>query len=245
MWFDHHSSENMRGFPKDFRGSWKQAPSAARVIWDYYGGEKTFGPAFAGMMEAVDKLDSANLSKEEILNPSGWTLLGIIMDPRTGLGRFREFKVSNYTLMEDLIEYCRQPLPVEDILRLPDVAERVALYWEQNTLFVKMMQERTSLQGKCAVIDLRNQDPIYVGNRFMVYALFPQCNVSAHVLWGLNRQNVAITVGKSILDRSNKVDVAALMLKYGGGGHSAVGTCQVPTDQAEEKLREIVAALNA
>jgi nanoRNase/pAp phosphatase (c-di-AMP/oligoRNAs hydrolase) len=245
MWFDHHSSEAIRGIPKDFKGAWKSAPSAARVIWDYCGGEKTFGSAFLSMMEAVDKVDSANLSPEEILNPAGWILLGYIMDPRTGLGRFREFKISNYTLMEHMIEYCRRPMPAEEILQLPDVAERIRLYQEHKPLFIQMIEKRTTLHGKCALIDFREQDPIYAGNRFMVYAMFPQCNVSAHVLWGLNRQNVAITVGKSILDRGNKVDVGALMLQSGGGGHSAVGTCQVPTGQAEEKIKEIVAALNS
>jgi nanoRNase/pAp phosphatase (c-di-AMP/oligoRNAs hydrolase) len=197
------------------------------------------------MMEAVDKVDSASLSAEEILEPQGWILLGYIMDPRTGLGRFRDFRISNYTLMEDMIRYCRQSMPVEEILQIPDVAERVKLYQEHKTLFIQMIKNRTTIEGKCALIDFREQEPIYAGNRFMVYAMFPQCNVSAHILWGLNRQNIAITVGKSILDRGNKVDVGALMLKYGGGGHSAVGTCQVPTDQAEQKIKEIVAALNS
>lgn len=191
------------------------------------------------------QVDSANLSKEEILNPTGWILLGFIMDPRTGLGRFRDFRISNYNLMEELIEYIRSGMPVGQILELPDVAERVQRYFEQDEMFTKMLQNRTTMRGKVAVIDFREQDPIYAGNRFKVYAMFPTSNVSIHVLWGVQRQNIALTVGKSILDRSNKVDVGALMLKYGGGGHTAVGTCQVPTDQAEVVLNELVEVLNA
>ena len=244
MWFDHHSSEVERAAAKDFKGALAAAPSAARVIWNYYEGMKTFPKEYVPMMDAVDKVDSANLSKNEILDPSGWILLGFIMDPRTGLGRFKDFRISNYALMEEMIEFCRKPMPVEEILKQPDVAERAKLYFEQDEMFTKMMQERTTVKGQCAVIDFRDQDPIYAGNRFKVYAMFPECNVSVHVLWGLNRQNVALTVGKSILERSNKVDVGALMLKYGGGGHKAVGTCQVATDQAEKALAEIVAALN-
>ncbi|NJB66922.1 nanoRNase/pAp phosphatase (c-di-AMP/oligoRNAs hydrolase) [Desulfobaculum xiamenense] len=245
MWFDHHSSEGSRlGTDFQFEGMYKMAPSAARVIWDYYGGHEKFPESFDDMLVAVDKVDSANLTQDEILKPSGWILLGFIMDPRTGLGRFRDYRISNYRLMEDLIEYCRA-MPVDKILALPDVKERVDRYLEQEKLFRQMLEDNTSLHGKCAVIDLRNQDLIYAGNRFMIYALYPQVNISIHVLWGLNRQNVVFTVGKSIIDRSSKTDVGKLMLRYGGGGHAAVGTCQVPVEQAEDRLKDIIAEINA
>ena len=244
MWFDHHASEALRMMPKNFKGAFADAPSAARVIWDYYSKEIEFPPHFATMLDAVDKVDGANLTKEEILNPTGWVLLGYIMDPRTGLGRFREFRVSNYALMEMLIDACRELTTVEEVLNLPDVAERVKLYFEQDELFTQMMQDRTRMHGKCAVIDLRDQDPIYTGNRFRVYAMFPECNVSLHILWGFQRQNVVLTVGKSIVDRSNKVNVGELMLKYGGGGHVGVGTCQVAETEVEQAAQEIIAALN-
>jgi len=243
MWFDHHSSEESRlGTEFEFKGSYRECPSAARVIWDYYGGHDKFPKEFDEMMTAVDKVDSADLTVDDILKPSGWILLGYIMDPRTGLGRFRDYRISNYRLMEDLIEYCRA-MPVDKILELPDVKERVDRYLEQEELFKKMLEENSTVDGNVVIIDLREQDTIYAGNRFMIYAMYPDCNVSLHVLWGFQKQNTVFTVGKSIIRRDNPVDVGKLMLSYGGGGHKAVGTCQVETPIAEEKLKEIIAKL--
>jgi nanoRNase/pAp phosphatase (c-di-AMP/oligoRNAs hydrolase) len=243
MWFDHHLSEESRLGPGfEFKGSFKESPSAARVIWDYFGGHAKFPKEFDEMMTAVDKVDSADLTVEDIENPSGWVLLGFIMDPRTGLGRFRDYRISNYRLMEDLIEYCRA-MPVDKILQLPDVKERVDRYNEQNEKFRVMIKECTTAQGNVAIIDLREQEDIFAGNRFLVYPMFPQCNVTVHVLWGLKKQNVVFTVGKSVTNRSCKVDVGKLMLEYGGGGHKAVGTCQVPIADGEKKLAEIVGVL--
>jgi nanoRNase/pAp phosphatase (c-di-AMP/oligoRNAs hydrolase) len=245
MWFDHHASEAARlGAGFEFKGAYKQAPSAARVIWEYYGGHEKFPKDFDEMMAAVDKVDDARLTEDEILNPTGWILLGFIMDPRTGLGRFRDYRISNYRLMEDLIEYCRA-MPVDKILELPDVRERVERYNDQAKLFRQMLLDNSALRGNAVVIDLRDQETIYAGNRFMVYALYPQANVSVHVLWGLNKQNTVFTVGKSILNRGSKTDVGQLMLRYGGGGHQAVGTCQVDNERAAKVLEEIVAKLNA
>ena len=245
MWFDHHASEAARlGTDFEFKGSYKQSPSAARVIWEYYGGHEKFPKEFDEMMEAVDKVDDAQLTREEILDPTDWILLGYIMDPRTGLGRFRDYRISNYRLMEDLIEYCRA-MPVEKILELPDVKERVNRYKEQEELFKKMLQDNSQVRGNVVVIDLRNQETIYAGNRFMIYALYPEANISIHILWGLNKQNTVYTVGKSIINRTSKTDVGKLMLKYGGGGHKSVGTCQVENDRAEAVLDEIIDQINA
>lgn len=245
MWFDHHASEAARlGSDFEFKGSYKHSPSAARVIWEYYGGHDKFPKEFDEMMEAVDKVDSASLTREEILEPTGWILLGYIMDPRTGLGRFRDYRISNYRLMEDLIEYCRA-MSVDKILELPDVKERIDRYLEQQELFKVMLEENSSVQGNAVVIDLRNQETIYAGNRFMIYALYPDANISVHILWGLNKQNTVYTVGKSIIKRDSKTDVGKLMLKYGGGGHEAVGTCQVENDRAETVLKEILDKINS
>ncbi len=245
MWFDHHASEALRlGSDKDFEGAYQIAPSCARVIWNYYGGHKKFSPRFDEMMEAVDKVDAAQLSREDILAPEGWVLLGFIMDPRTGLGRFKDYRISNYRLMEDLIGYC-QTLPVKEILEVPDVRERTKRYFEQTEQFKKMILENSELKKNAVVIDLRSQETIYAGNRFTVYALYPEANISIQVLWGLNKQNTVITVGKSILDRSSKTDVGELMLSYGGGGHAAVGTCQVENSEAETALAAIIEKINA
>lgn len=245
LWFDHHLSEQKRNpTVTDFQGSFKEAPSCARVIWDYYGGEPVFGARFNDLMEAVDKCDSATLDREDIDNPQGWILLSYVMDPRTGLGRYRDYRISNYELMENMVDYCRT-LSIEEILALPDVKERLARYHEQTTLFRIMIASKSRQQGNVVIVDLRNQDEIYAGNRFVLYTMFPDANISAQIMWGFQKQNIVITCGHSIINRTSKTDVGALMLKYGGGGHRAVGTCQVPVEEADAKLAEIVAQMNA
>ena len=243
--FDHHLSETIRvAGDRDNRVIDPDAPSAARVVYDYYGGKKGFPRISDGMMDAVDKADSAQFTRDEILDPKGWVLLNYLMDSRTGLGRFRDFRVSNYTLMMDLIKYCRSN-GIDDILKLPDVKERVELYFDHAVQAKAQIQRCATVHNKLVVLDLRNEDTIYATNRFMIYALFPQTNISIHVLWGVQKQNTVFATGKSILDRSSGINVGELMLKYGGGGHHAAGTCQVENDQADAKLKEIIAQINA
>jgi nanoRNase/pAp phosphatase (c-di-AMP/oligoRNAs hydrolase) len=242
MWFDHHSSEHERNQGIEFVGASKIAPSCARVIWDYYGGHKKFPKKFDAMMDAVDRVDSGNLTAEEIAHPEGWILVGMIMDPRTGLGRYHDYRISNYQLMLDLILYCVEK-EIEEILALPDVKERTVRYFQQQKLFEDMLKRCSTVHGNVVLIDLRGEPEIYSGNRFTVYALFPECNISMMVIWGLKQQNVVFTVGYSILNRTATVNVGSLMLKYGGGGHHMVGTCQVPTEKAETALGEILAAI--
>ncbi len=242
--FDHHLSETMRVGEKPNHIIDPKAPSAARVVYDYYGGKERFSTISDEMMLAVDQADSAQYLREDILNPTGWTLLNFIMDARTGLGRFREFRVSNYQLMMDLIDYCRSH-SIAQILELPDVKERVELYTQHAELFVDQLKRCATVRGNVVVLDLRKEETIYAGNRFMIYALFPDTNVSIHVLWGLKQQNTVLACGKSILNRSSKTDIGPLMLQYGGGGHQAAGTCQVDNDRAEEVLEAIVARMRA
>lgn len=243
--FDHHLSETIRvAGDRDNRVIDPDAPSAARVVYDYYGGRKGFPRISDDMMDAVDKADSAQFTRDEILDPKGWVLLNYLMDSRTGLGRFRDFRVSNYTLMMDLIKYCRSN-GIDDILKLPDVKERVELYFDHAVQAKAQIQRCATVHNKLVVLDLRNEDTIYATNRFMIYALFPQTNISIHVLWGVQKQNTVFATGKSILDRSSGINVGELMLKYGGGGHHAAGTCQVENDQADAKLKEIIAQINA
>ncbi|WP_434617711.1 exopolyphosphatase [Azospirillum sp. B2RO_4] len=242
--FDHHLSETMRVGEKPNHIIDPKAPSAARVVYDYYGGKERFSTISDEMMLAVDQADSAQYQRDDILNPTGWTLLNFIMDARTGLGRFREFRVSNYQLMMDLIDYCRSH-SIAQILDLPDVKERVELYTQHAELFVDQLKRCATVHGNVVVLDLRKEETIYAGNRFMIYALFPDTNVSIHVLWGLKQQNTVLACGKSILNRSSKTDIGPLMLQYGGGGHQAAGTCQVDNDRAEEVLEAIVARMRA
>lgn len=243
LWFDHHSSEDDRLGVIQFTGASKHSPSCARVIWEYYGGHKTFPARFDTMLAFVDRCDSGDLTPEEVARPEGWILLSFLMDPRTGLGRYRDYRISNYQLMMRLVDLCRTE-PVEAILADPDVAERVKRYFEQEEQFRAMLKARSRVAGKVLLIDLRNQEEIYTGNRFTAYALFPEANVSVQVIWGKARQNVVLTVGKSIFDKSNPVDIGRLMLSYGGGGHRNVGTCQVPENQADRIIEDVVTLLN-
>jgi nanoRNase/pAp phosphatase (c-di-AMP/oligoRNAs hydrolase) len=242
--FDHHASEAMRNAVVTNHIIHPDAPSAARVVFDHYGGSTRFGDRFNEMMEAVDKGDSAQFSHDEILDPQGWVLLNYLMDSRTGLGRFREFRVSNYQLMMDLIDYCATH-GIEDILKLPDVMERVELYLEHAEKAKIQLQLCTTVHHHVAVIDLRQEETIYAVNRFMVYALFPHTNISIHVMWGVQKQNTVCAVGKSITNRTSRVNIGALMLVYGGGGHENAGTCQVANERADAVLSELVNRINA
>ncbi len=242
--FDHHESETVRntGERKNHIIDPK-APSAARVVYDYYGGKARFPRISEAMMAAVDKADSAQFSREEILDPSDWVLLNYLMDSRTGLGRFREFRISNYALMMDLIKYCADH-DIDQILALPDVIERVDLYFEHTAQAREQIERCTTVHKNLAVLDLRGEETIYACNRFMIYAMYPETNISIHAMWGLQKQNTVFATGKSILDRSSKTNVGELMLKYGGGGHQAAGTCQIANDQAEAVLAELIAKIN-
>jgi nanoRNase/pAp phosphatase (c-di-AMP/oligoRNAs hydrolase) len=242
--FDHHSSEQQRNGnkPPENHIIDPKAASAARVVYRYFGGQSRFPKISEEILTAVDKADSAQFSREDILQPSGWVFLSFLMDPRTGLGRFRQFRVSNYELMMKLIDYCRDHT-VQEILALPDVRERVYLYREHEPLFREQLLRCTRMHGSLAVLDLRSEEIIYAGNRFMIYALFPQCRVSMHVLWGMKKQNTVFAIGRSILDRSSRIDIGELCLSYGGGGHEAAGTCQVDNERAESVKSELIAKL--
>ena len=238
LWFDHHSSETERlGKGAYFEGVSKAAPSCARVIYEYYGGEAKLG-RFAEMIHYVDKVDSGNLSADEILDPKGWILLGFIIDPRTGLGRFRNFTISNYDLMKNLAKIFAEK-SIDDILAMSDVKERLELYYEQTELFKEMIKKYAKPLGNALIVDLREVETIYAGNRFLIYTLFPAQNISMWIVGGRNNANVVVTVGYSITNRSATVDVGSLLLHYGGGGHRQVGTCQVSGDDAERVIAEI------
>ena len=243
--FDHHSSEDVRvSGEAGNRVAISSADSAARVVYDHFGGAQRFPRVSTDMMEAVDKADAAKFNESEILDPQGWILLSFLMDPRTGLGRFREFRISNYELMMQLIDLCLER-SIDEILAHPDVTERVALYREHAEAATEQIRRCSEVHGHIVVLDLRAEEVIHPTNRFMVYALHPRCTVSVHVLWGLRRQNTVLAVGRSIIDRSSSFDIGGLMLAYGGGGHAAAGTCQIDNDRAETVLAEIVEAIDA
>lgn len=240
LWFDHHASEDERlEIEKlNFEGACRPAPSAAQVIWDYYGGGETFKKNLLPLLDAVNRSDSGNLTREEILNPKGWILLSFLMDPRTGLGRFRDYRISNYQLMEDMIQYCRTKTD-DEILLIPDIQERSKRYFEQQELLEKMLKRCCKIRGNVIITNLMNEETIYSGNRFVVFALYPEQNIEVRVMWGKNKKNVVLACGHSILNRTSQTNVGKLMLKYGGGGHAKVGTCQVPIEDWERVLEEI------
>jgi nanoRNase/pAp phosphatase (c-di-AMP/oligoRNAs hydrolase) len=243
--FDHHSSEVERVAGEAANHVMaSHAASAARVVYDHFGGADRFPRIGEDLMVAVDKADSADFTLDEILEPRGWILLSFLMDPRTGLGRFRDFRISNYQLMMALIDAVTE-LPVDDILELPDVAERVALYRAHHKAAVEQIRRCARVHANVVVLDLRDEEVIHPTNRFLVYALFPQCNISIHVLWGLRKQNTVFATGRSIIDRTSRTDVGSLMLGYGGGGHEAAGTCQVANEDAERVLGELVTRITA
>lgn len=242
LWFDHHSSEFERNELKGkYKGESRITPSCARIIYEYYGGRERF-PQFDDMMEAVDKVDSGHLTRDEILNPSGWILVGFLMDPRTGLGRWRQFTISNYQLMEKLIDACRT-MTTEEILNLPDVKERIDVYNEQSAKFKEMILKNTRTEGNVIITDLRGVDPIYTGNRFMIYSLYPDQNISAWIVNGRGGLGCSAAVGYSILNRTCTLDVGSLMLKYNGGGHKAVGTCQFSPENMDTDLPKMLEEL--
>lgn len=246
MAFDHHLSETTRvGTDKDNYIIDPHSPSAARVVYNYYKNKGYDLKRISNeIMEAVDKADSAQYTLDEILHPAGWTLMNFLMDARTGLGRFRNFTISNYQLMMKLIDFCLEN-SIEEVLKLPDVKERVDLYFEQQELFKKQLERVHQMHGKVVVLPLKDEEIIHAGNRFMIYAMYPEAEISVHIMWGLKRQNTVFTIGKSIVNRNSQVNIGEICLKYGGGGHRNAGTCQVDNDKADEILKEIIPLLNA
>lgn len=241
LWFDHHVSEMERlNFQTlDFKGDSRPAPSAAQVIWDYYGGDAFFKNELHPLLDAVNKSDSGDLTIDDIMHPQGFILLSYLMDPRTGLGRYKDYSISNYQLMEDLINYCRS-MNSDEIFELRDVKERLDRYNEQSVLFIDMLKRCCGIRENTIITNLLNEKTIFCGNRFMVFGLFPEQNIEVRVQWGKNKQNIAFSCGHSIINRTSKTNVAKLMLKYGGGGHEKVGTCQTTIDFWEEVLEELV-----
>lgn len=244
--FDHHLSETERISVKNHSNLVidEKACSAARVVYDYYGGAKKFKTISEELMTAVDKGDSAHFTLDEILHPTGWVLLHFIMDARTGLGRFHDFRISNYDLMMVLIDYCRSHT-IDEILALPDVKERVDMYFVQQEEFRAQIERLHKIDGKVVILDLRGEDIIYTGNRFLIYALYPEVQISVHVAWGFQKQNTAVMIGKSIVNKDSSVNIGEICLEYGGGGHFNAGTCQLDNSKVDADLPIIIKKLNA
>jgi nanoRNase/pAp phosphatase (c-di-AMP/oligoRNAs hydrolase) len=241
LWFDHHVSEEERLDIENlkFEGASEHAASAAQVIWNYYGGEKTFGNQLKPLLRAVNIADAGSFTQEEVLNPTDWILLSFIMDARTGLGYFSDYRISNYQLMLDMIQYCRT-MSAKEILEQRDVKERVNRYFDHQESFKQILKSNTYTEASLIVTNLLNEKAVFVGNRFIIYALYPEQNIDLRVMWGKNNQNIVIACGHSILNRASRVNVGKLMYEYGGGGHTMVGTCQIPIDKWENTLDQLI-----
>ena len=242
MWFDHHTSELERTDPNlEVDGVRSPAPSAARIVYEYYGGVSRL-PHLEEMVEAVDKVDSARLTVEDIVNPKGWVLLGFIMDPRTGLGRYKHFSIGNWELMEELMDACRD-FGIDELLMLPNVAERIEYYHKQSAEFRDMIIEYTRTDGCVIITDLRGVDVIHTGNRFLLYSLFPEQNISIWLADSIEG-SCMIAIGHSIVNRTSNIDVGKHMAAHGGGGHQKVGTCQVSHQLVDGILENLIMEFN-
>lgn len=243
--FDHHVSELSRN-SEEIASNWiidGNAQSAARVVYNYYKEKCDLHRISEELMEAVDKCDSANFNKEEILNPQGWTLLSFIMDSRTGLGRFHNFRISNYDFMMELIDLCLEK-SLDEILEEPDVKERVDMYFSHQEKFKEQLERIGKIDGRCIIVDLRDESEIYTGNRFLIYALYPDVYFSIHIAKGKQRNITPLMIGKSILKNGVDKNIGEICLKYGGGGHKNAGTCQLKNDEVDSVLPEIIKYLN-
>jgi len=242
--FDHHASEVIRVGEKANLTIDDQAPSAARVVYEYYGGPEGFPHVSKALIHAVDKADSAQFDESEILSPDGWVLVNFILDPRTGLSQVANFSISHDQFMKDMMVYCRHH-SVGEILKIPDMAERVGAFWTNEEAYEKQLRHQTRLRGNVAVVDLRKEERVHAGNRFTVYALFPECNVSVTLQPRKDSDLMTIAVGKSIVNRTSEANVGAILLEYGGGGHRAAGTCHAAQDVADKVVGELVDRLNS
>ncbi|RMH70609.1 MAG: exopolyphosphatase [Gemmatimonadetes bacterium] len=238
MWFDHHSSEADRlETGAQFKGNYAIAPSAARVVYDYYKSDKF--DKYAELIEAVDRSDAAQLTVEEVTHPTGWILLSYIMDPRTGLGKFHDYDISNRQLMHNLIDLIREH-NADEILEMPDIKARVERYFEHTKAFEEQLRAYSRQEKNLIITDLRGVRDLATGNRFLIYTLFPEANISMRIFDGKAGEFIVVAIGHSIFNRTSNTDVGELMSRYGGGGHRGSGTAQIPIDKADEAIEEII-----
>lgn len=240
LWFDHHSSEIVRNEDTaSYRGRFEIAPSAARVVYNFYGPEKL--GRYEKLLESVDKSDAAQLNMEDVTNPSGWMLLSYVMDPRTGLAYHHGYQISNRELMTKMIDLiAANPDDPDTVLGDPHVKERIDRYFEQQKEFEKVMRERSSTEKNVIITDLRGLTELPAGNRFLIYTMYPQQNIQVRIFDGRKGEFTVCAVGHSIFNRTSKTDVGRLMDKHGGGGHRGAGTCQLPNSRAESEIRDII-----
>lgn len=233
MWFDHHLSQVDEGTRTDIKGAFGLAPSAARVVAEHYKSPKF--DRFAELLEATDRLDSAQLTHEDVVDPKGWILIGYTLDPRTGLGAFKDY----FRYIMELA----QTKSADEILADERVKEHVDRMRSEDAAFKTHLLAQSKMDGNVVITDVRGLKSLPSGNRFLIYDLFPNADVSLRVADGHDGSYVSIQAGHSILNRTCKTNIGDLMARYGGGGHEGAGTCQPKTAESKRVLREIVATL--
>jgi hypothetical protein len=260
LWFDHHitnapawrahtgMSEATTIVPG--KGGFRIAPSAARVVYEYYtegNRQQAIGnrkieerikiletERMKYLLEEADKVDAAQLTPEDVLHPAGYVLLSMTID-----GKYAEDEP--YWLC--LIELLREKT-LEETMSDPEVKRRCRKILDDQEKLKQILLGRTTLKGNVISTDLRGVKEIPDGNRFLIYTLFPSGSISMKIADDSQRPNMtAISVGYNIFNTTSKVNVGALMEKHGGGGHRVVGSCRVPKDEAEKHIREIFEAI--
>jgi hypothetical protein len=237
--FDHHVSESIRNQENSRHIIDPNAPSAARVVYTYFGGQGRFPDYFEDMMAAVDKADSGQFSRDEILHPQRWVLLNFLVDQRTNLEPWGKFRISGEQFKLDLIDHCGR-MTIDNILAISDVKERADIYFQYEDAYKKLLNASARIHHNVAILDFREQKPIYPGNRFIIYALFPQCNISILIRSNTEKDKTIFSVGKSILNRTSSVNIGELMLAHGGGGHRSAGACHVDNHVANKVLEALL-----
>jgi len=231
-WFDHHllTASNEKP-PESFDGLYRVAPSAAQLVWEYYGSKSEY----VELVEETNRFDSAQLDEDDVLQPKGYVLLGFALDPRTGLGDDEGF-------FHKCLGWLRDK-PIREVLVQEEVRQRIIRMFEQNEDFCWTLVQYSRLNDNVIFTDFRRVSEPPAGNRFLVYTIFPEANVSVRAQWGPGKKCVMVSVGHSIFNRSCKASVGELMSDYGGGGHRGAGSAPLPVMEAETKLLEIIESL--
>jgi hypothetical protein len=243
LWFDHHVSEAEReGAPTHYEGRCEVAPSAARVVCNHYKSHRFL--KYEYLVAEVDRADAALLTEKDVLEPSGWILLSYILDPRTGLGKDQDFGISNRDMMYKMIDLIGK-FSADEILAMHDVKQRVKVYFEEQEAFKSMLECNSRQDGNIVLTDTRGLAKMPTGNRFLIYTLFPETNISVRVMDGKMGLNTAVAIGHSIFNRTSKTNIGKLCAKYGGGGHKGAGTAQFMLEEADGKIQEIIKQIKA
>jgi len=229
LWFDHHITNQI---PFPFRGNFRLAPSAARVVYEYYPpGSFT---QYQEMVKEADRIDSGELSINEVLHPEGYVLLAFTLDPHTQ---------DDEAYWIRLISLLREK-PFSVVMDDSEIRYRCRQVLEDFKVYYRLILNHTRQVGNVTITDFRKVDFRGKENRFLVYSLFPEANVSVRIFPDYHqRGRVGISVGKNIFNKTSRVNVGELLSHYGGGGHPGAGSCRVPAENAEEVLQQIIQAL--